>query len=40
VTTRALAEIQELYRGKTIVHDPLLERPMPGTDKQRAAVIE
>jgi CoA:oxalate CoA-transferase len=34
------AEIRELYRGKTIVHDPLLERPMPGTDKQRAAAIE
>jgi crotonobetainyl-CoA:carnitine CoA-transferase CaiB-like acyl-CoA transferase len=34
------AEIRELYRGKTIVHDPLLERPIPGTDKQRAAAIE
>jgi len=34
------AEIRELYRGKTIVHDPLLERLMPGTDKQRAAAIE
>jgi CoA:oxalate CoA-transferase len=34
------AEIRELYCGKTIVHDPLLERLMPGTDKQRAAAIE
>jgi CoA:oxalate CoA-transferase len=34
------AEIRELYCGKTIVHDPLLEKPMPGTDKQRAAAIE
>src|SRR3984885_2106584 len=34
------AEIRELYCGKKIVHDPLLEKPMPGTDKQRAAAIE
>jgi crotonobetainyl-CoA:carnitine CoA-transferase CaiB-like acyl-CoA transferase len=34
------ADIQELYRDKTIVHDPLLERPNQGADKERAAAID
>jgi crotonobetainyl-CoA:carnitine CoA-transferase CaiB-like acyl-CoA transferase len=34
------AEIRELYRDKTIVHDPLLERPSQGADKERAAAID
>jgi CoA:oxalate CoA-transferase len=33
-------EIQELYRNKTIVHDPLLERPAQSADKERAAAID
>ncbi|HUC49315.1 MAG TPA: CaiB/BaiF CoA-transferase family protein [Xanthobacteraceae bacterium] len=34
------AAIQQLYRDKTIVHDPLLERPAPAPDKARAAAID
>jgi CoA:oxalate CoA-transferase len=34
------AEILELYRDKTIVHDPLLERPARSADKERAAAID
>jgi crotonobetainyl-CoA:carnitine CoA-transferase CaiB-like acyl-CoA transferase len=33
-------EIRELYRGKTIVHDPLLERPAQATAQRHAAAIE
>ncbi len=33
-------DILELYRDKTIVHDPLLERRSRGADKERAAAID
>jgi CoA:oxalate CoA-transferase len=33
-------EILELYRDKTIVHDPLLERPARNADKVRAAALD
>ncbi len=34
------AEIRELYRDKTIVHDPLLERHAQDADKERASAID
>jgi CoA:oxalate CoA-transferase len=34
------AEIRQLYRDKTIVHDPLLERHAQDADKERTTAIE
>ncbi|HZC55944.1 MAG TPA: CaiB/BaiF CoA-transferase family protein [Xanthobacteraceae bacterium] len=34
------AEIRQLYRDRTIVHDPLLERQMRGADSERAAAVK